>query len=69
MTRVRVLVYLNLPAGARQTFTVNRWFATDKPPNQISQVLFPGNSTLTVYSYTVTAHTSNVKVGRCRLTL
>jgi hypothetical protein len=32
----------NTATGAMQTFTVNRWFAKDKEPNQISQVLFPG---------------------------
>ena len=51
----------NTTTGARESFSVNKWFALDKPPNQISQALYPGNAAPDVFQYAITTHTSDVK--------
>ena len=55
----------NTTTGVRETFSVNKWFATDKPPKQISQVLYPGNAVPDTSTYVITVHTSDVKVRHC----
>ena len=51
----------NTTTGAREMFSVNKWFALDKTPNQISQVLYPGNAAQDTFGYVVTTHTSDIK--------
>ena len=49
----------NTTTGVAESFVVNRWFAENKPPNQISQVLYPGDAEPDLVRYVITAHTSD----------
>ena len=51
----------NTTTGARQAFSVNRWFSKAKAPNQISQVVHPGDGDHKAFGYVVTVHTSDTR--------
>jgi hypothetical protein len=54
----------NAETSEKRSFVVNRWFAENKPPNLISQVLFPGDAGEedgVLARYVVVAHTSDLR--------
>ena len=51
----------NTTTSARQAFSVNRWFSKAKTPNQISQIVYPGDGDHKACGYVVTVHTSDTR--------
>ena len=51
----------NTTTGVRQAFSVNRWFSKCKTPNQISQIVYPGDGDHKAFGYVVTVHTADTR--------
>ena len=51
----------NTTTGVRQAFSVNRWFSKGKTPNQISQIVYPGDGDHKAFGYVVTVHTADTR--------